>query len=156
MGLLLMGTTVRAQEWTLMDSGTGLIVEDKTYSRQLKIARRGNTWDIRELNENGARDGKYKGNQLFAAWIQGPETKEFIDSSGKPAWLYKYKIIYPDGKIFESEPSEFYPPGYSYFAIIAGSDTEGVWKIEWFIIKRSSKQSIQVATNVFQALQGKP
>jgi len=156
LGLLLMHATVNAQEWTLLDSGTGLIVENNSTSSQPKIARRGNKWDIRELNENGAQEGKYKGNQLFAAWIQGPATKEFIDNSGKPVWLYKYKIIYPDGTTFESEPSEFYPPGNSYFAIKAGSDTEGVWKIEWFIINRSSKQSIRVATNVFQAVWGKP
>jgi hypothetical protein len=143
------------QNWTLKDSGAGLIVTDGNENQRLKIIRRNSTWDARDLSENGALKGKYNGNQLFAAWIQGPETKDFLNNRGIPVWMYRYKITSPDGKTAESEPKDFFAAGYSFFAIEFESHTEGVWKIEWFIFNRNTQQTNQVATTVFQTTWGK-
>lgn len=146
--------SARGQNWTLKDTGAGLIVADSNNTR-LKIVWRNSVWDARDLHENGALKGKYKGNQLFAAWIQGPETKDFLNSKGIPVWMYRYRISYPDGKTAESELKEFFAPGFSYFAIELGSYTEGVWKIEWFIHNRDTRKSNPVATTLFQTTWGK-
>jgi hypothetical protein len=153
-GLLFILQTARAQNWTLIDTGVGLVVEIGSSDKKLKIIHRNTLWDARELSENGAMKGKYKSNQLFAAWMQGPETKEFLNSKGKPTWEYKYKITYPDGKTFESEPKDFYSTGFSYFGIDIRANTEGVWKIEWFIFNRNTQQSSQISTTVFQTTWG--
>ena len=116
--------------------------------------RRNTIWDLKELQEKGAMEGKYSGNQLFAAWIQGPETKEFLDSKARPVWMTRYRIIYPDGKIFDSEPSEFLPSGYLFFGIERKNNTEGVWKVEWFILGRDKPQETHVATTLFQTTWG--
>lgn len=68
-------TAANAGNWKTKDSGVGLIVEGENYDKHLNIVERGTVWDARELYENGAQAGKYRGNQLFAAWIQGPHTK---------------------------------------------------------------------------------
>jgi hypothetical protein len=142
------------QNWTLKDSGAGLIVIDDNANKPVKIIRRNTTWDLKYLQEKGAIDGKFNGNQLFAAWIQGPESKEFLNNKGKPAWLCKYRIIYPDGKTFESKPQEFLSSGYSCFGIKPGDYTEGVWKVEWFLVNREKLKENHVATIVFQSTWG--
>lgn len=152
--LFIMALPTGAQSWTLKDSGAGLIVADTNATRQVKVIRRNTVWDVKELIENGALDGKYNGNQLFAAWIQGPETKEFLNSKRKPAWMYRYRIIYPDGVVYDSKPAEFLTSGYSYFGIKPGDYTEGVWKIEWFLVNRENYQESQVATTIFEAFLG--
>jgi len=153
--LVLMFLTANGQNWTLKDSGAGLIAEDGNNNR-LKIIKRSTIWDAKDLNKNGAREGNNNGNQLFAAWIQGPETKDFLNDKGIPVWMYKYKITFPDGKTVESEPRDFFIAGFSWFAIEFGSYTEGVWKIEWFIYNRDRKQSSKVATTIFQTTWGRP
>jgi hypothetical protein len=145
---------VSAQSWTLKDSGAGLIVADTNAIRQVQVIRRNTVWDVKELIENGALEGKYNGNQLFAAWIQGPETKEFLNSKRKPVWMYRYRIIYPDGMIYESKPEEFLTSGYSYFGIKTGNYKEGVWRIEWFLVNRDNKRESQVATTIFETFWG--
>jgi hypothetical protein len=149
-------TATNAEYWTLKDSGVGLIVEDENYDKQLNIVERGKVWDAKALYENGAQAGKYRGNQLFAAWIQGPHTKEYLNSYGTPVWMYKYKITYPDGKTFEAGPSGFYTPGFTYFGIKTGGYTNGTWKIDWFIQHRDTKEVRHVATNEFETTYGKP
>ena len=151
--LLQCAPVIFAQNWTLKDSGAGLIVIENS-SKPIKVMWRNTLWDLKDLEEKGALEGKYKGNQQFAAWIQGPETREFLNSKGKPAWMYRYKITYPDGKDFESDPEEFLPSGYSYTGIERGDNTEGVWKIEWFILTRDKTQEIHVATTLFQTTWG--
>ncbi|MBK9388949.1 MAG: hypothetical protein IPN68_01715 [Bacteroidetes bacterium] len=84
----------------------------------------------------------------------GTGIKEFLNNKGKPAWLCKYRIIYPDGKAFESKPQEFLSSGYSCFGIKPGDYTEGVWKVEWFLINREKLQENHVATTVFQSTWG--
>jgi len=153
--LVLILQTASGQNWTLKDSGAGLIAADGNEKQRLNIIRRNSTWDAKDLSENGALKGKYNGNQLFAAWIQGPETKDFLNSSGIPLLFRKSKITSPDGKTVESEPKEFFAAGFSFFAIEFGSHTEGVWKIEWFIHNRDTRQSSQVATTLFQTTWGK-
>jgi len=152
---LLTAVSSGAQSWTLKDSGAGLIVVDENASKPVKVIWRNTTWDLKDLQDKGAYDGKLNGNQLFAAWIQGPETKEFLNSKGKPAWYYKYRIIYPDSKIYESKPQEFLASGYSYFGIKPGDYTEGVWKIEWFLVNREKLQESHVATTLFQSTWGR-
>lgn len=144
-----------AQNWTLKDMGVGLIIEDENYDKQLRIVERNNVWDAKELYENGAQAGKYKGNQLFAAWLQGPPVNEFLNSYGTPVWNYKYRITYPDGKTFEAGPGGFYAPGYTYFGIKTGGYTEGNWKIEWFIENRDTKEIKSVGTTEFRTTYGK-
>ncbi|MBU1013379.1 MAG: hypothetical protein KKG99_10255 [Bacteroidetes bacterium] len=153
---LLMGGFAYSQNWSLKDIGVGIIVEDENYDKELKIMERGSVWDAKELYENGAQAGKYKGNQLFAAWIQGPHTDAYKNSYGVTVWLYKYKITYPDGKTFEAGPSGFYTPGFTYFGIKTGGYTTGNWKIEWFIWNRDTQETRLVGTSEFQTTYGKP
>jgi len=151
---LLFFVTGHAQNWTLKDAGVGLIIEDENYDKQLKIVQKGTTWDVKELFENGAQAGKYKGNQLFAAWLKGPDTKLYLNKYGTPVWMYKYTITYPDGKTFDSGNQGFYAPGFACFGIKTGSYKEGVWKIEWFIVNRDNQQTNLVATTVFNTTWG--
>lgn len=151
---ILLVVTVHAQNWTLKESGVGLIIEDENYDKKLKVMQKGTNWDAKELYENGALAGKYKGNQLFAAWLQGPDTKEYLNKYGTPVWMYKYKITYPDGKTFESGPQGFFAPGFTYFGINTGSYTKGIWKIEWFVVNRDNQQTNLVATTVFNTTWG--
>ena len=153
MSLFLIGIA-NSQNWSLKDIGVGLIVEDENYDKDLKIMERGTLWDAKELYENGAQAGKYKGNQLFAAWIQGPHTDAFKNSYGVTVWLYKYKITYPDGKTFEAGPSGFYTPGFTYFGIKTGGYTTGNWKIEWSIWNRDTQETRLVGTSEFQTTYG--
>lgn len=152
--LIVISSIAEGQSWTLKDSGAGLIVIDDNANKPVKVIWRNTTWDLKYLQEKGAIDGKFNGNQLFAAWIQGPESKEFLNNEGNPAWLCKYRIIYPDGKTFESKPEEFLTSGYSCFGIKPGDYTEGVWKIEWFLVNREKLQENHVATTVFQSTWG--
>ncbi len=152
--LLQLSLVIFAQNWTLKDSGAGLIIIDGNSDKPLKIIRRNTIWDLKELNDKGALEGKYNGNQLFAGWIQGPETKEFLNNKAKPAWMSRYRITYPDGKVYESEPADFLSSGYSYFGIRKGNNTEGIWKIEWFVLGRDNPEEIHVATTVFQTTWG--
>ena len=69
--------TLSAQAWELKDSGVGLVVQDADYDKQLKIARRGDSWDLEDLDEKGALANKYDGNQGFAAWLAGPHTDTY-------------------------------------------------------------------------------
>jgi len=151
--LYLSVSSAYAQSWTLKDSGAGLIVTENA-ARTLKIIKRSTLWDLKELTESGAMDSIYNGNQLFAAWIQGPETKELINLKGKANWIYKYKINYPDGKIFVSETREFLSSGYAYFGIKPGKYTDGIWRIEWFVVNRDNLQETFVATTIFQSTWG--
>jgi hypothetical protein len=121
----------------------------------LIIVERGNVWDAKELYENGAQAGKYRGNQLFAAWIQGPHTKEYLNSKSIPVWMYKYKITYPDGKTFESGPHGFYTPGHAYFGIKTGGYTNGAWKIDWYIQNRDTNEIRHVGTSEFTTTYGR-
>jgi hypothetical protein len=144
-----------AQNWALKEIGVGLIVEDENYDKVLNIAQRGTNWDIKNLYDNGALAGKYKGNQLFAAWIQGPPQSEFRNSYGIPVWLYKYKITSPDGKTFEAGPFGFYEPGFAYFGIKTGGYTTGNWKVEFYIWHRDNNETRQVGTVEFKTFEGK-
>jgi hypothetical protein len=143
------------QKWRASGVGVGLIVVDENYDKRLNIAQKGDTWDIKELYENGALAGRHNGNQLFAAWIEGPHTKEFLNQNGVAIWLYKYKITYPDGKNFESGPHGFYTPGFTYFGINPGSYTNGKWKIEWFIWNRDTQETRQAGAYEFTTTYGK-
>lgn len=155
--VLVMGIAYGAagQKWKLKEAGVGLIVEDENYDKKLRIEKEGKEWDFKELYENGALAGKYKGNQLFAAWIQGPHTDEFKNENGLILWNYKYVITYPDGTTFESGPHGFYVPGFTYFGIKPNNKPEGKWKIDWYIVHRDTKETKHIATSEFNATYGK-
>ena len=147
---------VKSQNWKLIDSGVGLIVSDENYDKQLRIIERNTLFDLKELTETGAMNGKYRGNQLFASWLQGPPASSYANSYGTPVWMYKYKITYPDGKTYEAGPYGFYQSGFTYFGINTGNYTEGNWKIEWFIVHRETQETRLVATNEFKTKSGNP
>lgn len=151
---LVVAVSANAGEWKLIDSGVGLIEEGESYDKRLKVVERNSSWDAKELYENGAQAGKYRGNQLFAAWLQGPPASEYLNSYGTPVWMYSYRITYPDGKTFEAGPHGFYPPGFAYFGIRTGGYTNGNWKIDWYIQHRDTKEIRQVATNEFKTVYG--
>lgn len=142
--------TANAQEWALKDIGVGLIIEDENYDKALQIVERGTNWDIKNLYDNGAMAGKYKGNQLFAAWIQGPPADSYKNSYGIPVWLYKYKITYPDGKTFEAGPHGFYTPGFTYVGIKSGGYVTGNWKVDFYIWHRDTNETRLVGTVEFK------
>ncbi len=147
--VLAVGFSLYAQDWTLKDMGVGLVIEDAEYDSVLKIAQRGTVWDLKELYEQGALAGKYKGNQRFAAWIQGPVQQN-------PVWYYSYTITYPDGKTQSFGRSGFYRGGHGVFAIPVGSYTEGIWKIEFSIWNKNTNETRTVGTIQFTTTWGKP
>lgn len=138
-----------AQSWNLIDMGVGLVIEDAEYDRVLKIAQRGTTWDLKELYENGALAGKYKGNQRFSAWIQGP-------ASPNPIWYYSYTITYPDGKSASFGRYGFYVGGHATVPITIGSYTEGTWRIDFSIWNKNTNETRQVGSLQFTTTWGKP
>jgi hypothetical protein len=77
--------TLSAQAWELKDSGVGLVVQDADYDKQLKIARRGDSWDLEDLDEKGALANKYDGNQGFA--VVGISIGGGTSGSGKVEWF---------------------------------------------------------------------
>jgi hypothetical protein len=147
--------SANAENWKLVDSGVGLIVQDENYAKQLTIVERGSVWDAKELYENGAQAGKYRGNQLFAAWIQGPHTNEYLNKYGTPVWSYKYKITNPDGTTFEAGPHGFYTTGFAYVDIKTGRYTTGNWKIDWYIQHRDTNEIRHVGSSEFQTTYGR-
>ncbi|MBN1522986.1 MAG: hypothetical protein JW904_00775 [Spirochaetales bacterium] len=125
------------------------MIQDAEYSSVLKIAERGDAWDLKELYDNGALAGRYRGNQVFAAWLSGPPTSSYLNRNGLPVWNYKYKITYPGGATFEGSPGGFYTPGYTVVTLGVGAETHGKWKIEWYIINRDTNEVHAVATSEF-------
>ncbi len=143
------GFGASAQSWKVLDIGVGLVIEDAEYDKVLKIAQRGTVWDLKELYEQGALAGKYKGNQRFAAWIQGPVQVN-------PVWYYSYTITYPDGKTESYGRYGFSVGGHGVFAIPAGSYTEGNWKIDLTIWNKNTNESRSVGSVQFSTTWGKP
>jgi hypothetical protein len=141
--------SLSAQNWTLKDSGVGLVVQDADYARVLKIAERGKTFDLEKLYAEGALAGKYKGNQAFAAWLVGPHTDTYLNKSGLPTWNYRYTVTWPDGSTYSGGPAGFYVPGFAAVSISVGSVTNGTWKIEWYIVNRDTQETRLVATDTF-------
>jgi hypothetical protein len=138
-----------AQSWTLKDTGVGLVVMDGEYASKLKIAERGSAWDLEPLYAAGAFSGRSDGTKAFAAWIQGPPVAEFLDKNGLPVWDYRYKVTYPGGKTYESGQSGFYAPGHAVATLSIGGDTNGAWKVEWFLVNRQSKEIRPIGTCEF-------
>ncbi len=154
--LVLCAGTVTAQPWQLKDVGVGLITVDGDYAKVLKIAERRDEWDLKELYEKGGLSDRYKGNQGFYAWLVGPPVEKYLNKHGLPVWNYKYKFTYPSGATYESGTGGFYTPGFAAVAISVGSETEGRWKIEWFIVNRDTNEVRAVAVKEFTATWGKP
>jgi len=140
-----------ALTWKLRDSGVGLVTQDADYDKVLKIAQRGDKWDFKELYAKGAFANKYDGNKGFCAWLVGPPVDSFLDENGLPIWNYRYVITYPDGSIYQGGPGGFYAPGFTVVAIGPGAKPDGKWKIEWFIVNRTTKESVPVALDEFVA-----
>ena len=140
---------VSAQDWSLKDAGVGLVIQDADYSKTLKIAERGVSFDLKALYEGGALAGKYRGNQVFAAWLVGPHTDTFLNSNGLPVWNYKYTVTYPGGKTFEGGPGGFYVSGFAVVPLSIGGDTSGAWKIDWYIVNRDTGEKRHVGTSEF-------
>ncbi len=139
----------QAQSWQLKDMGVGLVIEDAEYDTVLKIAERGAVWDAKELYEKGAFAGKYKGNQRFAAWIQGPVQDVAL-------WDYAYTITYPDGKTASFGRYGFYRGGHGTVSLSTGSYTEGKWKIEFTIWNRKTNEARSVGSVEFSTTWGRP
>ncbi len=146
---------VSGQPWALKDSGVGLVIQDADYDKVLKIAARGDAWDLEELYAGGALANRYRGNQGFAAWIQGPHTDAYRNKNGLPVWNYKYKMTFPDGKTYEGGPAGFYGPGFACVGISIGGGTSGKWKIDWYIVNRDTQEVRHVATNEFTTTWGR-
>ena len=141
--------SLSAQNWTLKDSGVGLVVQDAEYDKVLKIAERGTTFNLRKLYEEGALAGRYKGNQAFAAWLVGPHTDTYLDKNGLPIWSYRYTVTWPGGSTYSGGPAGFTSPGFAAVSLSVGNVTSGTWKIEWFIVNRDTRETRLVATDTF-------
>lgn len=137
-----------AQSWSAADIGVGLVVEDAAYADRLTVAERGLSWDLKALYENGALAGRYKGNQRFAAWIQGPK-----DSS---AWYWLCVVAFPDGKTAEFGPYGFYAGGHGTIAIPVGGYTDGRWTISFSVRHRDSKEIRPAGSVSFTTSWGPP
>lgn len=138
-----------AQDWTLKELGVGLVVEDAAYAEKLTIAERGSSFDTKALYENGALAGTWRGNQRFAAWIQGPP-------SDHPAWYWSCVVRFPDGNTAEFGPYGFYAAGHGTIAIPVGAYKEGAWEIEFSIRHRDTKEFRKVGTVKFTTTWGAP
>ena len=136
------------QKWKATGIGVGLIVVDENYDKKLRIAQKGDKWDIKELYENGALAGRYKGNQQFAAWIEGPHTSTYLNSNGVAIWLCKYVVYYPNGNRQEFGPYGFYTPGFNIMSVNP-SGNNGKWKIEYYIWNRDTQDSFLIDTKEF-------
>jgi hypothetical protein len=141
-----------AQDWTLKDIGVGLVFQDENYSTVLNVAQEKESWNMDELYAQGAFAGKYKGNQTLAAWIQGPPTTAFQNANGIPVWLYKYKITYPDGSIYEPGPYGFYAPGFAVVSLDYGKKGPHKCKIEFSIWNRETDKTRFVGAVEFIAI----
>lgn len=141
--------SAEARDWKPVDSGVGLILCDGEYDTRLKIVERNNHWDAKTLYEGGALSGRCGGNHTFSAWLQGPPVKEYLNSNGLPIWYNKYRITYPDGKIFESGLRGFYTPGFTTVGLSPDGTNNGVWKIDWYIVHRDTQEVRHVAGNDF-------
>lgn len=142
--LFFASSLVHAQSWKLKEVGVGLVKSDEQYDKELKVVKRGNSWNQRELYESGAFSGR---GTVFAAWIVGPHTNDYLNSSGVPAWLYKYTVTYPDGRKKDFGPSGFYTPGFSWFMLNASSAQDiGEWKIDFSIVNRDSGENRSVGS----------
>lgn len=80
--LALTADSLAAPTWSLKDTGVGLVVMDGEYAEKLKIAERGDAWDLEPLYAAGAFSGRSDGTKALAAWIQGPHGAEFINKTG--------------------------------------------------------------------------
>lgn len=145
--LVLSAGLLSAQSWTLKDSGVGLIIQDAEYATTLKIAERGNAWDLKKLYEGGAFANRYKGNQGFAAWLVGPHTDTYLNKNGLPVWNYKYTVTYPDGSTYNGGPGGFSTSGFAAVSLSSGNGNGGTWKIDWYIVNRDTQEVRHVATN---------
>ncbi|MBP7096981.1 MAG: hypothetical protein KBC36_12950 [Spirochaetia bacterium] len=147
--LVALAVSAAAQDWTLKDLGVGLVVEDAAYAERLTVAERGSSFDAKALYENGALAGTYRGNQRFAAWIQGPP-------SDHPAWYWSCVVRFPDGKTAEFGPYGFYAAGHGTLAIPVGGYTEGAWELRFSIRHRDTKEVRSVGTVKFTTTWGSP
>jgi len=133
------------QDWSVKDIGIG-ILDTSEYDRVLKVFKRGDKWSEKEIYDLRYAPGTEK---VFATWIEGPPTKEFLNSNGLPVWLCEYIITYPDKSIQVFGPFGFFEPGYSTMIINPSLRYIGKWKIEYFITHRDSKERRQIGTRYF-------
>jgi len=71
-----------AQAWTLKDSGVGLVVQDADYARVLKIAERGNAWDLEDLYAKGALAAGTR--EPGVCRVAGGRTDTYLNTGGLP------------------------------------------------------------------------
>lgn len=141
-----------SQNWKLKDIGVGIVSADDQYDKELKIVKRGDEWNQKELYESGAFSGTGK---IFSGWIVGPHSKEYLNSYGTPVWMYKYITTYPDGTKQEFGPYGFYTSGFGSFSINASSAKDiGKWKIDFYIVNRDTKETRNVGSVNFQMNSG--
>ncbi len=137
----------------ISDLGVGLVIMDAEYDSKLKIHDRGKgPWDMGKLLASGALNGRTDGNPHFSAWIVGPPVSTYQDESGRPKWLYRYRLTYPDGKSWESDPAYFRAPGFAGFELGLGGYGAGTWKLEFFIISRDGKETWPAGTVSFETV----
>lgn len=141
-----------AKPFQVFDKGVGLVIRDGDYDKTLKIDRRGDRWNLRQLYDAGAFSNRYDGTPGFAAWLCGLDTVAYSDANGIPVYMYKVRLTYPDGTVREEGPSYFYRPGFAVFAINPGSSTGGKWKVEFLIVRRASNEVVQIETMEFETV----
>ena len=140
---------VAVDGWTLKDMGVGLVVMDGEYAEKLKVAERGVAFDLKKLYDEGAFSGRSDGTKAFAAWIQGPPVAAFLDKNGLALWDCRYTVAFPGGKTYESGLAGFYAPGHAVATLFIGGDTNGSWKVDWYLVNRQTKESRHLGASEF-------
>ncbi|AGY54512.1 hypothetical protein BRDCF_p1885 [Bacteroidales bacterium CF] len=133
------------QEWSLKDIGIG-ILDTSEYDKELRIVKKGIKWSEKELYNIRLSPGTEK---VFATWVAGPPTKDFLNANGLPVWLCEYVITYPDKRVEKFGPFGFYEAGFSTMIINPSYKMLGKWKIEYFIVNRDTNDRRLIGTSFF-------
>lgn len=133
------------QDWFVKDIGIG-ILDTSEYDKELRIVKKGIKWSEKELYNIRLSPGTEK---VFATWVVGPPTKDFINENGLPAWLCEYVITYPDKSVEKFGPFGFYKAGFSTMIINPSYKLLGKWKIEYFIVSRDANDRRLIGTRFF-------
>ncbi len=133
---------------TISDRGVGLVILDDEYASKLKISDRSKSqWSMEFLLSSGAMNGRTDGKPHFCAWLVGPPTSTYQDESGRPKYVYRYRIVNPDGTSWESSSSYFYDPGFACVGL--NPYLKGKHSVEFTILTRDGSQKWPAGTVEF-------
>lgn len=140
-----LAAVVFAADWQQKDMGVGIYDESKGYDTVLSVVQRGALWSQKQLYDQGYFANRDK---KFGAWLVGPPVESYQNRFGIPIYNYKYRLTEPSGKSTMFGPHGFYKPGFTTVFINA-SGQPGLWKIEFLLWNRDTKQDSPIGSMTF-------